>query len=160
MGQERATNTSFTLGTTALSQANTQDCKVATKIKKVVTKLTVSHTNLDSNYLAQEWGATREPEAELEQNLSSCSLTGIRRSSQIHLYNPAAILGPEGLSPQQGVSRAMQVLLTGLQRGPPVQRVPTAQAGATYIQSPAGLFAMALKAATRNSNSSPCQQMH
>lgn len=107
VSQEMTTNTSFTLGSTVLSQANTQDCKVATKVREVVTKQTVSHTNLDSNYLAQEWGATREPEAELEQNLSGHSLAGIRKSSQI-LYNPTAILGPEWLSPHQAASRAMQ----------------------------------------------------
>lgn len=134
MSQEIATNASCTLCTTALSQANTQDCKVATKIKEFVTKRTVFHTNLDSNYLAQEWGASREPEAELEQNLSSCSLTGIRRSSHIQLYNPAAILGPEWLSSQQGASRAIQV-----SPNRPAARSPCAESpyssGRSYVHS-------------------------
>lgn len=62
---------------------------------------------------------------------------------------------------QQAESQAEACLPAGLQQGPPgVQRLSAALAGATDIRGSPGSFAMALKAATRNGRSSPCQQMH
>lgn len=52
-------------------------------------------------------------------------------------------------------------LPAGLQQGPlGAQRLSAALGGVTDIQGSPGWFAMALKAATRNSSSSPCQQIH
>jgi len=106
------------------------------------------------HYFAEEQGAPREQGAGLPQSPSGHCLAGSRESSRMQLYLPCRGRTRMAFSSSSSEQRATQ-------QGPWGHRGSLRLwQGLQAFEAPQDCFAMALKAATRNSRSPPCQGMH